>query len=148
MILREPTFKVVRAISDQYKAGYFVLASPLVFLWESKQCVITIETHTKTNFASIPFGLRNLYPVNGRHRLPSVVHDALYGAGGIITTQTIVSSSGSFIQTLAPVTIRYTRREADEIFKALMMCERVSNIKATTMFWGVRLFGFAHWSKK
>ena len=146
MILREPAFKVVRASHSMYKKGAFVLIEPLVVAWESKRCVLTVGEGTFTNFSSVPFGFRNVFPVNGRHRLAAVAHDALYGMGGVFRTRTLIAVNGSFIQVKEDAFVYYSRKEADQLFYDLMIVEGVNKVKAWLMFRAVRLFGKSHWS--
>lgn len=74
----------------------------------------------KTDFASIPRVARSLISVNGKHRLPALIHDRLYSIG-------------------------YARKKADEVFRRAMLQANVKPIKAWTMYCIVRTFGAAAW---
>ena len=141
MILHEPTFKVVRYSNAGYRDGAFELVDPLIFLWAAKRCVVTVRTGIVTNFASVPTGFRNVFPVNDKHRLPAVAHDYLYGCAGRIYVDQLVSVTGQFIPTKSKAAIFYTRAEADRIFYDLMLAENVRPSKAKMMYWAVRAFG-------
>ena len=146
MILHEPTFKVLRSTHKSYLDGAFLVVDPLIYAWEDKRCVITVPSGTITNFASVPTGLRNVFPINGKHRLAAVAHDSLYGHGGVIQVSTILGIRGMPIETFEPVKIYYTRAEADLIFLQLMLVEGVRKSKARAMYRAVRWFGKSSWN--
>lgn len=141
MILREPTFRIVRHAHKSYVNGAFELVEPFMFAWRAKKCVVTVPAGEITNFASIPIGFQNLFPVNGRHRLPSVAHDALYGRGGELTTKTVIDMNDRFLSLSEPVRVFYTRVEADQLFYEFMLAEKVNTTKAWLMYQAVKLFG-------
>lgn len=147
MILHEPTFKVIRSTHSGYIDGSFLVVEPLEVLWKAKRCVLTVDSGTITNFASIPTGFRNVFPVNGRHRLAAVAHDALYGAGGRITTDTVIGVRGMLIATTEDVEVFYTRQDADLLFYEMMICEGVRKSKACAMYRAVRWFGRSAWEQ-
>ena len=73
--------------------------------------------------ASIPIGLRWLFPFGGPKMFGACLHDYLYRHSiGI-------------------------RKEADGIFLDAMIANKVSVEKAKWMYWGVRLFGWIAWLK-
>ena len=73
-----------------------------------------------TDFASTPFGVRNLFPQFGSHNRAAVIHDFLY--------------QGEFVP----------RVLADKVFKeALEAIEQVPRWKIPIMYWGVRVGGGA-----
>lgn len=145
MILREPAFKVVRYADTNYRDGSFVLVEPLVFVWEKKRCVVTVSAGIVTNFASIPPGFKNTFPVNGRHRLAAVAHDFLYGCAGIIKVDQFLAPTGEPVATEESFEIYYTRAEADLVFYELMLAEAVKKTKARLMYQAVRWFGHKSW---
>jgi len=86
-----------------------------------------IPAGTHTDFASIPASARTFININGRHRLPAVLHDYLYAQGGRI---------GDF---------EYTRKDADELFRDAMKDYGVSLVRRGAMYRAVRMFGGLHW---
>lgn len=68
--------------------------------------------------ASIPIGLRWLFPHGGRKFGPACIHDYCYRTKDICT-----------------------KREADLHLKEAMLSNGVSKIKVELMYWAVRLFG-------
>ena len=139
IIVKEPDFKVVRLSGGKYFKNSFVLNSTMAFYWPEIGRVIVIPAGTVTNFASVPFGFKNLFPVNCRHRLPAVIHDYLYGMGGYISVELSVRGITT------PVV--YTRKQADKLFYEAMLEERVTRVKAWCMYTAVRCFGFGFWEK-
>jgi len=77
-----------------------------------------------TDGASIPRGLRWLFPHGGRKFVAAVVHDYLYR-----------NKAG-------------TRLEADELFFRLMIHNGVPTWRAQMLFMGVRLGGWLTWQRK
>ncbi len=75
----------------------------------------------KTDLSSIPEWARGIIPQVGRHNVPSVVHDFCY------------------------VTRWRTRREADDLFLALMAIKRVPWLRRNIMWAAVRAFGRRQW---
>jgi hypothetical protein len=87
--------------------------------------VIIVPKGFETDFASIPVGLRNLFPPMGRWSRAAILHDWLYATGGL---------SG-----------RYTRKQADKIFREAMLVLGVPKWRAEVMFQAVRLGGSSGW---
>lgn len=82
-----------------------------------------------TDFASIPRGLWNLYPpVGGRYDKAAVIHDCLY-------------------QTQALMGHPIDRGRADAIFREAMDVLGVGWWSRTVIYAGVRLGGWAIWSR-
>ena len=80
--------------------------------------VITVPAGFETDFASIPWGLWNLFPPLGPWARPAIVHDFLYATGG-----TGVWSGAKYITgpiRKAFTAPEYTRAEADAIFREAM----------------------------
>lgn len=149
MIVKEPSFRVVRKNQMDYKKGTFIVIDPLVFHWKAKRCVVTVDTGAFTNFASIPFGFRNIFDVNGNHRLAALVHDYLYWLGGVITTQELrVHAAKPYTASDTPLRIHYTRQEADQVFYELMLADYVPKWQAKIMYGAVRVFGRNAWGTK
>lgn len=145
MILHEPSFKVVRSSAKDYKDGCFVLVEPLVFEWQAKRVIIEVQTGFLTNFASVPIGFRNLFPVNDKHRLAAVAHDYLYSCGGVVRSNHFIKLNGCAIKHENGFSVFYTREEADQLFFNMMISEGVKKGKAKAMFLAVKYFGFAAW---
>lgn len=145
MILKEPSFNVIRFNDKQYKEGSFLLTQPMQFMWPAKRCVVTVEVGFITNFASIPGICRSVFPVNGLHRLPAVAHDYLYSNGGTIHVLAALSSKGTITPLSEPAKVFYTRQDADHLFYDFMLSEGVNYTKARLMFSAVRWFGQQNW---
>ena len=148
MIQHEPTFKVVRSSAQNYKDGCFVLVEPLIFEWRAKRVVIRVETGFVTNFASIPTGFRNLFPVNDKHRLAAVAHDYLYSCAGVARSYEFIKPNGCIIKNNDGFNVIYDRPEADQLFYDMMISEGVKQSKAKAMYRAVRYFGFLAWGAK
>lgn len=71
--------------------------------------------------ASIPVGLRWLFPHGGRKFFAACIHDWLYRTGGS------------------------TRKEADGMFLRAMLENGVGKVRANTMYIAVRVFGSSSW---
>jgi hypothetical protein len=78
-----------------------------------------------TDFASIPFGLRNLFPPLGCWGRPAIIHDYLYATRG---------EQG-----------RFDRLQSDRIFLEAMEVVGVPAWRRTVMFRAVRLGGGGGW---
>lgn len=87
--------------------------------------VICVPVGFETDFASIPFGVRNLFPPLGRWGRPAIIHDYLYATKG---------EAG-----------RFTRLQADRIFLEAMEVVGVPAWRRTVMFRAVRLGGGGGW---
>lgn len=97
----------------------FVLLDPLFTEVEvdGVHNVITVPMGFNTDLASVPRALWGWIPPHGRYLRAAVVHDYLY----------YVSDR--------------PRKEADEIFHALMVHMGVSKLRAGLMYYAVRIFG-------
>ena len=95
-----------------------------------KPLTITVPKGFENDLASIPRPLMWLFPVNGKHRWASVVHDWLYSKKGIL---------GDAQQ--------FTRKECDLIFLEGMKIMGVRWWKRSSMYRGVRVGGWVRWNK-
>ena len=138
-IIKTPTFQVMR--NGQ---GRFKLVGSMRYGWRAKNCVVEIPTGFKTDFASIPVPLRNLISINGRHRLPAVLHDYLYSEAGAIEATHGYSMREGAVERFTPLKINYSRKDADDAFLTAMQKEGVGWIKAALMYRAVRMFGGFH----
>lgn len=89
--------------------------------------VICVPVGFETDFASIPWGLRNLFPALGPWGRPAIIHDYLYATRG---------QAG-----------RYTRLQADRIFAEAMAVVGVPAWRRQIMFLAVRLGGGGGWGR-
>lgn len=98
--------------------------------------VIVVPAGFETDFASIPFGLRNLFPPLGPWARPAIVHDFLYGTRG----------TGLFegVRRISRAT-DYARAEADGIFREAMAVVGVPVWRRGLMYRAVRLGGGLGW---
>lgn len=94
---------------------------------------ITVPAGFETDFASIPFGVRNLFPPLGLWARPAILHDYLYATGG----------KGPGVSRWEP----YTRKEADDIFREAMKVVGVPAWRRAIMYRAVRLGGGSGWGR-
>ena len=98
--------------------------------------LITVPSGFKTDFASIPLGLYNLFPPMGLWARPAIVHDFLYATQG----------TGAFrLRRWINRPVDYTRKEADGIFKEAMTVVGVPTWRREVMYRAVRLGGGKGW---
>lgn len=95
--------------------------------------VIIVPAGFETDFASVPFGFRNLFPPMGRWSRAAIVHDHIYQLGGV----------NAGICDGEPVS--YTRKRADEIFREAMIVLGVPAWRRELMYAAVRLGGGGGW---
>ncbi|PCI54134.1 MAG: hypothetical protein COB36_10610 [Alphaproteobacteria bacterium] len=88
--------------------------------------LVVVPPSFPTDLASIPRPLRLLYPVHGAHTRAAVIHDYLYHTKEIDDD---------------PI----TRKEADQIFYEAMRWLGVRWSKAKTIYFAVRIGGWASW---
>lgn len=98
--------------------------------------VVVVPAGFETDFASIPFGLRNLFPPLGLWARPAIVHDFLYNTRG----------TGLFegVRRISRAT-DYSRAEADGIFREAMEVVGVPVWRRGLMYRAVRLGGGLGW---
>lgn len=87
--------------------------------------VIIVPKGFITDFASVPRGLWNIFPPFGEWAAAAVIHDYLYKTKGL---------DG-----------RYTRKQADKIFKEAMEVLEVPKWKRELMHKAVNVFGKNGW---
>lgn len=98
--------------------------------------LITVPAGFKTDFASIPFGFRNLFPPLSLYARPAIVHDFLYATKG----------TGAYrLRRWINRAQDYTRKEADKIFKEAMTVVGVPAWQREAMYRAVRLGGGKGW---
>lgn len=98
---------------------------------------ITVPAGFETDFASIPWGLYNLFPPMGPWSRPAIVHDFLYATRG-----TCIMSGRRWV---TGRTADYTRAEADAIFLEAMEVVGVPAWRRTVMYRAVWLGGGRGW---
>ena len=139
-IIKAPSFRVIR----KGRAGRWRLVDSMRYGWVAKNCVVEVPAATETDLASIPVPFRNIFSINGRHRLPAVLHDYLYSKAGCIEITHSYSVVEGDVEKLHPGVIEYSRKEADQVFYKAMREEGVGPIKAAMMYRAVRIFGGLH----
>ena len=87
--------------------------------------VIVVPSGTITDFASVPRGLWNIFPPDGKYSPAACVHDYLYQTKGL---------DG-----------KYTRHESDDIFFEAMGVLGVPSWKKNLMYAAVWTFGRKFW---
>lgn len=98
--------------------------------------VIVVPAGFETDFASIPFGARNLFPALGPWGRPAIVHDFLYETRG-----TGLFDGTRWITRAKP----YTRAEADAVFCEAMQVVGVPAWRRAIMYRAVRIGGRRAW---
>lgn len=97
---------------------------------------VTVPVGFITDFASVPKVFHNILPPTGPYGKAAVIHDMLYQTRLVGWTMESYSYA------------RYVEREeADRIFKEAMEVLGVSSHTIRTMYWGVRLGGWATWNR-
>jgi hypothetical protein len=106
--------------------------------------VILVPAGFVTDFASIPWGLWNLFPPLGPWARPAIVHDFLYATSGT----GVWAAAGN--PPLRHITRQadYTRAEADGIFREALQVVGVPGWRRTAMYRAVRLGGGSGWKKR
>ena len=97
-------------------AGEWILDEPLEYA-TSAGISIVVPAGFVTDLASIPFGFKSLFPVNGKSRKAAVLHDFLYSEK------------------------HYKRKYSDKIFNEAMAVSGVTTWRRRLMYRAVRLFG-------
>lgn len=92
---------------------------------EDSEDVIIVPVGFETDFASIPWGARNTFPPLGPWARPAIIHDYLYDTAG----------EGG----------RFTRLQADKVFKEAMEVVGVPAWRREIMYRAVRLGGGSGW---
>ena len=92
---------------------------------DDSDVVICVPPRFETDFASVPWFAQGLFPALGRWGRPAIIHDFLYqtkGDGG-----------------------RFTRAEADHIFREAMEVVSVPSWHRAIMYRAVRIGGAGGW---
>ncbi len=117
-----------------------------------------------TDFASVPWGVRNLFPPLGLHARPAIIHDLLYLIeGDLPNLLERLQSPGKGRPMLTPEEVTaylnetaarpwlntraYTRPEADAVFREAMQVVGVPAWRREVMFRAVQLGGKRGWGK-
>lgn len=120
--------------------------------------IIVVPAGFKTDFASIPWGFRNLFPPIGKYSRAAVIHDFLYRVRGEAPEaawhlrEELTREQAEALEALRldRPTInarRYSRREADDVFREAMSVLGVDPIRRNIMHRAVRTFGAGGWGK-
>lgn len=110
--------------------------------------VVTVPVGFVTDFASIPWGFRNLFSPMGRWSRPAIVHDFLYrtcGSGVLEAYNLAMGWPWRGITRQAD----YSRAEADRIFREAMgvVDPKVPAWQREVMYRAVRLGGEPGWGR-
>lgn len=114
--------------------------------------IITVPAGFKTDFASIPWGLWNLFPPLGPWARPAIIHDFLYATEGHGWWQ----QPGKALRKWITGPIRtdrcspsYTRAEADAVFREAMTVTEPPTPawRRAVMYRAVRLRGGDGWGR-
>jgi hypothetical protein len=90
---------------------------------ENSNWVVHVPKGFVTDFASVPWGLWNIFPSWGKYGKATIIHDYLYQSK------------------------ETSRLIADTIFKEAMLVLKVPMWKVNLMYWGVRTFAWIGYSK-
>lgn len=97
----------------------FRVAEEFSFYSAKLRRVFRVPVGFPTDFASIPWGMRNLFHVNGKHVHAAVIHDFLCVHGAALGI---------------------TQKQADDVFKEAMEVLKVPGWQRATMYRGVRMY--------
>ncbi len=108
--------------------------------------VITVPAGFETDFASIPWGLWNLFPPLGPWARPAIIHDFLYATRGGGWWAPPGANRRKWI-TGPHAPRRYSRADADAIFLEAMTVvdPSVPAWRRTVMYRAVRMGGAKGW---
>lgn len=125
-------------VVEDLENGNWVVKEPFVYVLEGPlHKTVEIPEGFLTDFASIPRGLWNVFPPNGRsYDRAAVVHDYLY-RGGHITQR-----CGNIEIHADP-----TRAQADAVLKEAMAVSGVGWFTRQIVWAGVRVGGAPAWNK-
>jgi hypothetical protein len=106
--------------------------------------IITVPAGFVTDFASIPWGLWNLFPPWGPHARPAIVHDFLYESSG----GGWWAPEGEPARRYITRATDYTRAEADGVFREALQVVGVPGWRRTLMYRAVRAGGGSGWKQR
>lgn len=128
------------------------------------ESAILVPVGFVTDFASMPFGVRNLFPALGLYARPAIIHDLLYlvegdlpnllerlmspGKGRPMLSAEEVTAYLNETSARPWVNVRaYTRAEADAVFAEAMQVVGVSAWRRSIMHRAVRIGGGGGWGR-
>lgn len=117
--------------------------------------VITVPAGFETDFASIPWGLWNLFPPLGPWARPAIIHDFLYATQGSGWWAPPGGCRRKYITGPGWAPNRawggsvYSRAEADAVFREAMgvVEPKVPTWRREVMYWAVRAGGRRGWGR-
>jgi len=109
-------------IEPSYKYP-FILVNDIVYGIGTKESdeKVVVEAGFRTDFASIPIGVRNIFNNIDDTIKAALLHDKLYS------------------------TKIYSRKKTDDIFLEAMTVCNVNFLKKMIFYWSVRVFGYWSW---
>ncbi len=129
LLLRALSPDVLKA--SRLESQNYLLTGPFSYQSDLLGITITAPVGLLTDFASIPrIAWSILDPEDPMILYPSVIHDYLYKAGGVIPN-------------LPPV----TRQQADKVLREAMEHCGAGNWKRTIVYQSVERFGASNWGK-
>lgn len=163
----------VEELPGQSRGGrqLFKICEPLEYRVGSAESaeVIVVPMGFVTDFASIPWGVRDLFPPIGLHGRPAILHDFLYRISGqtpdalnrLQAPAPGQSAEGTPMLDAREITAwlnltsarpeinarAYVRAEADAIFREAMEVVGVSAWRRTVMYRAVRMGGKGGWGR-
>ena len=140
---------LVQPLNVPIKETEYELVYNYVYRWEHNGIPqeLVIPKGYINDGVSVPqiaWSLTGIRP-DGLNRAASLVHDWIYGFGGIIPLDSHqILENGRW----KPAAHFWTREEADRMFGRLMREAGTSKFKRRTAYWAVRLFGGSSWGGK
>ena len=110
----------------RFDDGQFVVVEPFEFESCVSESIIRVPVGMRTDFASIPWGMRNAISPTGRHGKAAVVHDMLYQTGRVGER-------------------RIDRAEADAVLDEGMAVLDVGRLTRWAIYAGIRIGGWVAW---
>lgn len=124
--MSEAKFLTPLDIRDLEDGTNAILLAPLRFYSATLQRTVVAPRLMRTDFASIPRGVWNLFPKRGKHDRAAVIHDAAYRGR---------------LEDVVRQPLPVTKEVADNLFdEALRVCG-VNKFSRTLMVLAVRWFG-------
>lgn len=128
------------------------------------ESVILVPVGFVTDFASMPFGVRNLFPAIGIYARPAIIHDLLYLIEGdlpnllarlqapakgrpMLSPPEIAAYLAETAERKWVNTRVYSRAQADAVFREAMDVVGVPAWRRTVMYRAVRMGGGKGWGR-
>ncbi len=115
------------------KGRHYRLMNDVGYVWENKK--IIIRAGYVFDGASVPAMLKwFIEPMDPRVIASSLIHDALY-------TNSDLKGVGTYFVDGIPVEKRFSKAEADLLFKQANQANNMDRLRTNLAYWAVSLFG-------